>query len=45
LRILREERGRQFDPTIVDVFLECFDQILAIQTKYGDPATERLARR
>jgi putative two-component system response regulator len=39
LRILREERGRQFDPQIVDVFLECFDEIAAIQNKYADSKT------
>jgi putative two-component system response regulator len=39
LTILREERGRQFDPRIVDVFLECFDQIVAIQARYVDPKT------
>ncbi len=39
LRILRDERGRQFDPKIVDVFLECFDEIVAVQGKYSDPVT------
>ena len=38
LRILREERGKQFDPTIVDVFIQCFDEIVMVQTKYADPA-------
>jgi len=37
LRILSEERGRQFDPRIVDVFLGCFDEIAAVQIKYADP--------
>ena len=36
LQILREERGRQFDPRIVDVFLEHLDEIVAIQIKYAD---------
>ena len=36
LRILRDERGRQFDPAVVDVFLEHFEEIVAIQTKYAD---------
>ena len=27
LRILREESGKQFDPRIVDVFIDCFDKI------------------
>ena len=26
LRILREESGKQFDPRIVEVFFECFDE-------------------
>ena len=38
LRILREERGKQFDPKIVDVFIQCFDEIVTVQTKYADPA-------
>jgi putative two-component system response regulator len=38
LSILREERGRQFDPVIVDAFMECYDEIVAVQTKYADPA-------
>jgi putative two-component system response regulator len=36
LRILRDGRGIQFDPRVVDVFLECFEEILAIQTKHRD---------
>jgi len=36
VRILRDGRGTQFDPRVVDVFLECFDEILAIQAKYRD---------
>jgi putative two-component system response regulator len=31
LAILKEGRGTQFDPKIVDVFLECYDEILAAQ--------------
>ena len=38
LRILREERGKQFDPKIVDVFIQCFDEVVIVQTKYADPA-------
>jgi putative two-component system response regulator len=36
LRILRDGRGHQFDPKIVDVFLECFTEVVAIQQKYAD---------
>jgi putative two-component system response regulator len=39
LRILREESGKQFDPRIVDVFIECFDKIAAVQAKYADPVS------
>jgi cyclic di-GMP phosphodiesterase len=36
LQILRDGRGKHFDPRVVDVFFECLEEILAIQTKYGD---------
>jgi len=36
LRLLREGRGTQFDPQILDVFLEHLDEILAIQAKFRD---------
>jgi putative two-component system response regulator len=39
LRILREESGKQFDPRIVEVFIECFDDIVVVQQKYADPVT------
>jgi putative two-component system response regulator len=38
LRILKDGRGKHFDPRVVDVFFECLEQILAIQSKYKDPA-------
>lgn len=34
LDIIREQRGRQFDPEVVDVFFEILDVIRAIQNKY-----------
>ena len=37
IRILREGRGTQFDPHVVDVFFEHFEEILVVQTKYRDP--------
>ena len=39
LRILREESGKQFDPRIVEVFIECFDEIATVQAKHADPVT------
>ncbi|MFO0870866.1 MAG: response regulator [Pirellulales bacterium] len=35
-KILRESRGTQFDPHLVDVFLEHCDEALAIQLQCGD---------
>lgn len=35
-RIIREGRAAHFDPQVVDVFFERFDEILAIQGKYQD---------
>ncbi len=36
LQLLRDGRGRHFDPRVVDVFFECLDEILAVQLKYKD---------
>ncbi len=36
LQILRDGRGKHFDPRVIDVFFECLDDILAIQNKYKD---------
>lgn len=36
VRLLREGRGTQFDPRVVDAFLECLEEILAIQANYRD---------
>ena len=36
LQILRDGRGRHFDPRVVDAFFESLDDILAIQAKYKD---------
>lgn len=33
------ERGEQFDPAVVDVFKEHFDEIKAVQEKYADKAS------
>ncbi len=34
LGILKEERGKQFDPELIDVFFDLLDVILAIRDKY-----------
>lgn len=36
LEYIREQRGRHFDPELVDVFLSIYDVIRAIKGKYGD---------
>jgi len=36
LDYLREKRGRQFDPLLVDIFLESLDEILAISVMYPE---------
>jgi putative two-component system response regulator len=36
LQLLKDGRGKHFDPRVVDVFFECLDEILAIQQKYKD---------
>ena len=36
LQLLRNGRGKHFDPKVIDVFFECLQDILAIQTKYKD---------
>ncbi len=36
LDYLREKRGRQFDPFLVDIFLRNLDEILAIRATYPD---------
>jgi putative two-component system response regulator len=36
-QILRDGRGKHFDPRVVDAFFECLEEILAVQAKYRDP--------
>jgi response regulator RpfG family c-di-GMP phosphodiesterase len=38
LKALRTERGRHFDPKLVDLFLANIDQFLAINQRLADPA-------
>jgi len=39
LKIIQEESGKQFDPEVVQAFLEIHDTILAIKEKYRDDQT------
>lgn len=36
--IMLEERGKQFDPTVLDAFLSCREAIIAVQVEYADVA-------
>ena len=36
LQLLRDGKGKHFDPRVIDVFFEHLDEILAIQTKFKD---------
>lgn len=36
LQLLRDGKGKHFDPRVIDVFFECLDDILAIQKKFKD---------
>jgi putative two-component system response regulator len=36
LQLLRDGRGKHFDPRVVDVFFECLEEILAVQDKHKD---------
>ncbi|MCG8636017.1 MAG: HD domain-containing protein [Desulfobacterales bacterium] len=36
LTLFREERGKQFDPTLVDLFLNNLDKVLEIREQYKD---------
>ncbi len=36
LQLLRDGKGKHFDPRVIDVFFECLEDILAIQDKYKD---------
>lgn len=42
LEIMREGRGKHFDPNLLDHFLEAMDQILAIKEKNPDDAPSQL---
>lgn len=36
LQIMKEGRGKHFEPKLLDLFLENFDEVIAIQKKYKD---------
>jgi putative two-component system response regulator len=36
LEFLKEQKGRHFDPRLVDAFLECIPEIMVIQKQYED---------
>ncbi|NLI93258.1 MAG: HD domain-containing protein [Peptococcaceae bacterium] len=36
INLFKEERGKQFDPHLIDVFLECLDEMLIIKDTYTD---------
>ena len=39
LQEIEKERGKQFDPLVVDCFFECLDEIRAISKRYPDQGT------
>jgi putative two-component system response regulator len=39
MRILRDGRGNQFDPRVVDAFFDRLEEILAVQSEHRDPVT------
>ncbi len=41
IQIMREGRGTQFDPSILDLFLAHIDEVIALQTKHRVPADAR----
>ena len=36
LHLLQEERGRHFDPDLLDLFIEGIDDIMALKIKFND---------
>ena len=43
LKIMRERRGKHFDPKLLDLFLKDFGDVLAIQEKYRGDVQELAA--
>ena len=42
IRVLLEERGKAFDPDVVDAFLSALDEVDRIQSRYADGANRTL---
>lgn len=40
---LREQRGRHFEPRLVDLFLECVDEVREVHERFAEPDTQRVA--
>ena len=45
LAIMNEQRGRHFDPQVLDAFLEAIDQIADVCCEYSEPAVKPLTAR
>ena len=43
IELLRSERGRAFDPEVVDAFLSALDEVNRIRARYADPNGARTA--
>ena len=41
LEIMRADRGKHFDPTLLDLFLDSMDEVLAIREEYAGEITRR----
>ncbi len=37
LNYISQERGKHFDPHLIDIFMNCLDAIMAIRQRYQDP--------
>lgn len=43
LTIIRQGRGTHFDPAVVDAFIDCLEEILAVQQQFADATMTPLA--
>ena len=43
LNYFKEERGKHFDPLLVDILFDCLDEFLEIKEKYDDEATPQIS--
>lgn len=44
LNLIREEAGGHFDPSLVSLFLDSIDEVIAIRDQWREPETDTLAR-